>query len=720
MPFFQGRHTALYRALDRSQAIVRFRPDGTVIDANDAFLAATGYDRREVLGQHHGMFMPAGGADTPDYAAFWEALRAGEFRRGEFLRRNRRGEALWLQASYNPVRGPFGRVRSIVKIASDITEEKNRTADMRSQMEAIDRSQAVISFALDGTILDANENFLAAMGYRLDEVRGRHHRLFVDPAYADSVEYRAFWETLRAGTFQAGEFRRIGNRGREVWIRAAYNPVLTADGTPVRVVKFATDITEEKRLSVDAQSKIAAIDRSQAVIEFRPDGTILTANENFLAAMGYALHEIEGKHHSLFVDPSERDSAAYEAFWADLRGGKSQQAEYRRLGKGGKEIWIQATYNPTFDASGALVKIVKFATDITAEVAIRREVELLSLVANETDNSVIITDADRRIEYVNRGFERLTGYTAAEVMGKSPGAILQGALTDPATVARVREKLDRRQPFCEEILNYTKAGEPYWISLAINPVYAKDGTLVRFVSIQANVTETKLKSIDFDVQLKAIGDANAIVEWSDRYRFLKANARLTETGGVTEGEIGIDSILGEAGVEALRGGAVVRREVSWPGEGGRRIWFDAVFAAVRAVDGAVERYIMFGSDITDRQEVVGSSLDALEGVIASSDKIVKIVDRLDEIANQTSLLSLNATIEAARAGPAGAGFTVVANEIRSLAARSTTEAQQIAGLISESSARVGRLAGSLNRLRKGGMAAQEEARAPTGSQREAS
>ncbi len=241
-----------------------------------------------------------------------------------------------------------------------------KASEMAAKLAALDKSQAVIEFSPDGTILDANANFLAAMGYRLEEIKGRHHRIFVETAFSESAEYRQFWEKLRRGEYDSREYRRLAKGGREVWIQASYNPVLRRDGSPAKIVKFATDITEQKRSSADAMGQIAAIGKSQAVIHFNLDGTIIDANENFLSAMGYRLDEIKGKHHSLFVSEAHARSDDYRRFWEKLRAGKYDAGEYQRLGKGGREIWIQASYNPIFDMNGKPFKVVKFASDITA------------------------------------------------------------------------------------------------------------------------------------------------------------------------------------------------------------------------------------------------------------------------------------------------------------------------------------------------------------------
>jgi methyl-accepting chemotaxis protein len=247
--------------------------------------------------------------------------------------------------------------------------------DFRAQTMAIGRVQAVIEFNLDGTIITANDNFLRALGYSLPEIQGKHHSMFVEASFRDGPNYRAFWQKLNRGEFEAGEFKRIGKGGREVWILASYNPVFDENGKPFKVVKFATDVTEQKLHNADFAGQIAAIDKSQAVIEFAMDGTVRTANANFLKALGYTLHDIQGRHHSMFVDAAERDLPGYREFWAALNRGEYQTGEFRRVGAGGREVWIQASYNPIMDLSGKPFKVVKYASDVTAQVIARLKSE---------------------------------------------------------------------------------------------------------------------------------------------------------------------------------------------------------------------------------------------------------------------------------------------------------------------------------------------------------
>jgi len=244
----------------------------------------------------------------------------------------------------------------------------------RSQVQAVetlaalDRSLATIEFDPKGRILTANENFCAAMGYALSEIVGRHHSLFVEPDYAASADYAAFWAKLGRGEFDAREYLRVGKGGREVWIQASYNPIRSARGGVTRIVKVATDITEQKRKAAEQHGKMEAVSRAQAMIEFTPAGEIVTANQNFLDALGYTLSEIQGRHHRMFVDGAYANSPDYAAFWDRLNSGEFVAAEFKRVGKGGREVWIQASYNPIFDHKRRIAKVVKFATVVTGRV----------------------------------------------------------------------------------------------------------------------------------------------------------------------------------------------------------------------------------------------------------------------------------------------------------------------------------------------------------------
>lgn len=233
-----------------------------------------------------------------------------------------------------------------------------------SILAAFSKSQAIIEFDMTGKILHANENFCRALGYELAEIKGKHHRIFVDPSESTEQAYQNFWEKLGRGEFDAGQYKRIAKGGREIWIEASYNPVFVGKRL-VKVVKIATDITAQKIKAMEDAGKLSALSRAQAVIEFTPRGEILTANENFLKTLGYQSQELVGRHHSLFCEPGYAQSEDYASFWRRLAKGEYISDEFLRIGKGGRQVWIQATYNPIFDLNGNVFKVVKFASDVT-------------------------------------------------------------------------------------------------------------------------------------------------------------------------------------------------------------------------------------------------------------------------------------------------------------------------------------------------------------------
>ncbi|MEM9562498.1 MAG: methyl-accepting chemotaxis protein [Actinomycetota bacterium] len=385
-------------AIDRSQALIEFDLDGNVLSCNDNFLATMGYSLDEITGRHHRMFVDPTEAASPEYAAFWDRLRTGESIEGEFKRLDKSGNVVWLRASYNSILDRSGRPVGFFKVASDITEAKLRGWDLEAKMASVDRAQALIEFDLDGNVEACNDNFQTAMGYTLDEITGKHHRMFVDPTEAASPEYAAFWDRLRTGESIEGEFKRLDKSGNVVWLRASYNPVLGEDGKPVSFFKIASDITEAKLRGWDLEAKMASVDRGQASIEFDLDGNIQWCNDNFAAAMGYTLDEIKGKHHRIFVDPTQAADRSYLEFWETLNRGQYVEGEFKRVTKAGETIWLRASYNPVLGEDGRPVKFFKIASDITDEKRLRDQIEQIVGRTSQVMSGVSAGDLTQVVE----------------------------------------------------------------------------------------------------------------------------------------------------------------------------------------------------------------------------------------------------------------------------------------------------------------------------------
>jgi len=364
---------SILAAVDKVQGIIEFDLSGQVRWANKAYLDMFGYSLDQVVGKHHRVFCPDHVTRSLTYEDFWRRLGTGRTESGEFLRMTSAGRYIWLQASYNPVHNIAGQLTGVVKFATDITAAKLRNAEMEARMKAIERVQGVIEFDLHGHVVHANRVYLDLMGYDYEEVIGQHHSFFCDPSLTRTSAYQSFWRQLSAGEYHAGEFRRIARNGSPVWIQASYNPVFGPDGKPVKVIKFATDITAEKRRQADITARLEAINRVQGVAEFSLAGHLLDANPQFVQMFGYTRDEVIGQHHRMFCEEAETNDQAYVEFWEKLRQGEFHAGRFRRKSRTGRTVWIQASYNPVLGPSGMPLKVIKFATDITADV--RRQAE---------------------------------------------------------------------------------------------------------------------------------------------------------------------------------------------------------------------------------------------------------------------------------------------------------------------------------------------------------
>ncbi|MCW8951654.1 MAG: PAS domain-containing methyl-accepting chemotaxis protein [Rhodospirillales bacterium] len=369
-------------------------------------------------------------------------------------------------------------------------------SEAKAVLEALSKSQAEIEFRMDGTIITANDNFCKALGYSLSEIQGQHHSMFVEPKYRDSQEYKDFWAQLNRGEFSAAEYKRIGKGGKEIWIQASYNPVLGSGGRPIKVVKYATDITDVKLRNADYEGQLEAIGKSQAVIQFNLDGTIITANENFCNAVDYSLSEIQGKHHSIFVEPDYKESAEYREFWTKLNRGEYDQAEYKRIGKGGKEIWIQASYNPILDMNGAPFKVVKYATDITADVLERqRRAKVQKGIDNDLGEiSTVVSNTSQQAA----GAASAATETATNVQ-----AVASAAEEMSASVSEITRQVTHAQKISEEAVD--QASQTNEIVTGLADAAQKIGEVVELINDIAE--QTNLLALNATIEAARAGEA---------------------------------------------------------------------------------------------------------------------------------------------------------------------------------------------------------------------
>ncbi|HEU4458779.1 MAG TPA: PAS domain S-box protein [Methylibium sp.] len=735
-------------AIDRAQAVIEFDLDGKVLTANDHFLHLMGYSLAEVKGQHHRMFCEDALADSADYQLFWTRLRAGEYESGEFKRLGRGGKEVWIRATYNPVLDEDGKPFKVVKFALDVTASKARNVEFEGKVQAIGRAQAVIEFDLNGVVLHANRNFLDLLGYSLDEVRGQHHRMFVEAEEARGGAYRAFWQKLGRGEYDGGEYKRVGKGGKEIWIRATYNPIFDLNGNPVKVVKYAMDITESKMRNAEFEGKVRAIDRAQAVIEFDLEGRVLMANENFLKTLGYTVDEVRGKHHRLFVEPGYAASEAYREFWQKLSRGEFDAGEYKRVGKDGREVWIQATYNPIFDLEGRPLKVVKFATDVSASKL--RNAEFQGKVqALERAQAVIEFDLKGNVVHANQNFLDAMGYHLEEIRGKHHRMFCDKVFAQSDTYANFWEKLGRGEFESGEYKRLGKGGKEVWIQATYNPIFDMEGRPMKIVKFATDVTETKLRNAEFEGKVTAMSRAQAVIEFDLDGHVLAANENFLRTMGYS-----LREVLGQhhsmfctpdyiTSAEyrdfwlRLSKGDFLSGRFQRTGKYGREVWLQASYNPILDLKGEPLKVVKYAYDVTEQVameqqitqktgtmtvsvktlaesieqitqstrfaselagqtqhnaesgfEALKKSIESIGLIQKSSSEIADIVKVIGDIASQTNLLAFNAAIEAARAGEHGVGFSVVAGEVRKLAERAGDAAREISKRIDESTSRV--------------------------------
>ena len=499
-------------AINRSQAVIEFTLDGRILHANENFCTALGYSLEEIKGQHHSMFAEPSYRSSPEYRAFWEKLGRGEYDAGQYKRVAKGGREIWIQASYNPIFDREGKAFKVVKYAIDITAQKLQSADYEGQLAAISKAQAVIEFDLKGNILRANENFCAALGYALDEIKGKHHSMFAEASYRASAEYKAFWDKLGRGEYDAGQYKRVAKGGREIWIQASYNPIFDMNGKPFKVVKYASDITAQKLQSADYEGQLAAISKAQAVIEFTLEGKILTANDNFCRALGYTLDEIKGQHHSMFAESAYRLSPEYRAFWDKLGRGEFDAGQYKRIGKGGREIWIQASYNPIFDMNGKPFKVVKYATDITEQKQAVIEVQTVLGALSQGDLTQRMEgeysgDFARMKSDANATVEQLTQIitqikTATDTINVAAKEIASGNSDLSARTEQQAASLEETASSMEELTSTVKqnaenAKQANQLAMGASDVARKGGQVVsEVVTTMSAINESSKKIVD--------------------------------------------------------------------------------------------------------------------------------------------------------------------------------------------------------------------------------
>lgn len=605
----QQQSINIYKAIEQNQAIIEFDLDGNILTANSNFLILFGYSLEDLAGKHHSQLCPPDAADSEEYKNLWADLRAGKYTSGEFHRVAADGHAIYLCANYIPVLDSSNKPCKVVKVANDVTVSKTKSLEDDGKIEAINHTQAIIEFDLNGYVLTANKKFLEALDYTLQEVVRKHHRMFCEEAYEKSPDYQVFWDDLRAGKHKHGEFMRLNRQGRPVWLQATYTPILDVNGKPCKIIKFASDITGIKLASLSNEGKVAAISRSQGVIEFDLAGNVLDANENFLKLTGYTLNEIKGQHHRMFVDREEAASGAYRAFWQKLGEGEFFSSEYLRLGKNGKRIWIQATYNPIFDLNGKPVRVVKFCSDTTAAKLHAMEMET-RMDALSNSSCILELSADGCILSANERMQNALGCGLGDLVGKSESHIQFEE--DVRSDAHINIWNSMREGHAKniEVRRKRSGGTERWFSANFCPIMGLDGLLAKVMMLADDITTAKLDRLEAEGKLSAINRAQAVIEFDMSGKVLAANENFLKLTG-----FGLDDIKGRhhrmfvdpeeaagpeyhAFWERLSRGEFESGEYKRIGKNNREIWIQATYNPIFDPQGNPAKVVKFASDVT--------------------------------------------------------------------------------------------------------------------------
>ncbi|HQC29202.1 MAG TPA: methyl-accepting chemotaxis protein [Methylotenera sp.] len=696
---------ALKAEINKARCVLEFDAKGTITAINQNALKALGFSESDVLNEHHRVLVGSTESARPEYEDFWENLHGGTTQTGKFKFKNKKGDDVWFQGYYAPVINSKHQLIKVVSYLTDITADLTRALVLQGEDEALNQTFGVMECDMSGNITECNNLFMEPLGYKREELVGHHVGILLPPEVAQSPEYKKMWEELNAGISQTRQIRRISKDRKEYWFQSTYVPISDEAGKPYKVVVYSYCITAEKIKNADYEGQLNAINRLQGVIEFDLKGNILKVNDNFTKVTGYSEKEIIGNHHSMFVDAAYKSSNEYKAFWEKFSRGEPGDGIFKRVGKGGKEIWLQATYNPIFDANNKPYKVVKYATDITERYnkdrAIEENAREAMLIKNTLDSAstnMMMADNDGIIRYMNHSTAKLMQDAQTEMRKALPNFDANKIIGQNFDIFHKSPSHQRnllamlKQPY----ENTIPVGNMFF-KLKASPIFTADGTRNGTSLEWIDVTQERKVEIEISELLDATnqgdltqrltlenktGVTEVICKGINNLMDNFTNVMLqikeagetinTAAGEISSGNTDLSSRT-EQQASSLEETASSMEElastVKQNAENAKQANQLAAAASGVAIKGG---------------EVVGQVVSTMSSINESAKKIEDIISVIDGIAFQTNILALNAAVEAARAGEQGRGFAVVAGEVRNLAQRSASAAKEIKELITDS------------------------------------
>lgn len=640
------------RMLSVDQACIVSETDlkGYITYVNDKHCEVSQYTREELVGSNQNIVRHP---DMPKevFKEMWATIGRGNIFRGKVKNRKKDGTPYYVDGIFTPVLGTDGKPVKYIGVRFDITETTIENQRMKGIVDAIDASFAFIEFDTNGSIITANENFLKTMGYSLDEIIGKHHKTFVEQHYANSSDYAKFWDELKQGKVQTGEFKRVNSSGKEVWLQAVYSPVKDEMGRIMKVVKIATDVSaqvqmreeakqaaeelkaqeeeirqqmeemsatqeEMARASSEMKGVITAIDASYLYVEFDTMGNLLSANSNFLKSLNYSNDEVKGRHHRTLIDPAVSNSVDYASFWTDLSDGKVKNVQFKMISKSGNEVWLQAVYSPVFDSSGKTMKVIQIASDITAakEEADQLNREIEARMAS-VDTACIVSETDLKgyITYVNDKHCEVSQYTREELMGSNQNIVRHPDM--PKEVFKeMWATIGKGKIFRGLVKNRRKDGTPYYVDGVFTPVLGKDGKPVKYIGIRYDITQQTYEKLAAEGVVNAIDTSFAFIEFDTKGNVITANNNFLKVMEYSLDEIKgkhhrtfVDRTYSNSSEynrfwDDLATGKVQADQYKRITKSGREVWIQAVYSPIKDDMGRIVKVVKIATDITSQKE----------------------------------------------------------------------------------------------------------------------